>query len=216
MLSYFPFFRLDLQPVKLHIMPDSNVVGSDLRQGNLPNKHVQVFTLKKKKKTCISIKNLYGSTGQQKNKKLHSRRKMQLDVEVSPPAFGWYHQWHYAWKKCIKYNWAHFNNTLHTYMTFCLVTFFLVWILVKLHTNRPIPSYMTFWLVTFFLVWILVKSQTDIQTYRQIAMHMSPQCIRTGGLKKLNLMRVLVALYYTQFTPTHKTGVCVHKHGELF
>ncbi len=26
------------------------------------------------------------------------KKKMQLDVEVSPPAFGWYHQWHYAWK----------------------------------------------------------------------------------------------------------------------
>ena len=37
--------------------------------------------------------------------------------------------------------------------------------------NVKVHTYMTFCLVTFFLVSILVKSQTDRQTYRQIAMH---------------------------------------------
>ena len=59
------------------------------------------------------------------------------------------------------------------------------------HVRRPglfnihfILPYITFCLVTFCLVWFLVKSQTDRQTYRQNTMHMSPPCIRTGGLKK--------------------------------
>ncbi len=47
------------------------------------------------------------------------------------------------------------------------------------YRSPPYPSYMTFCLVIFFLLSILVKSQTDIQN----AMHMSPSCICTGGLK---------------------------------
>ena len=42
---------------------------------------------------------------------------------------------------------------------------------------------MNFCLVTFGLVWILVKSQTDRQTDIQKAMHMSPPCLCTGVLK---------------------------------
>ena len=43
---------------------------------------------------------------------------------------------------------------------------------------------MTFCLVTFCLVWILVKWQTYRHTDIQNTVHMSPPCIRTGGLKK--------------------------------
>ncbi len=53
------------------------------------------------------------------------------------------------------------KKVAHLY-DFCLVTFFVVWILVKSHTNRPYPSHTNFCPVTFFLVWILVRSQTDI------------------------------------------------------
>ncbi len=50
------------------------------------------------------------------------------------------------------------------------------------------PTYNTFWDMIFFLVWFLVKWQTD----RRKAMHMSPPCICTGGLKNsLTLLQII-------------------------
>ncbi len=124
---------------------------------------------------------------------------MQLDVEVSPPSFGWFYE-----PLCS--TWAHYNHR-HTEchsVTYCIliwiigpVTFGQViafwqsqWLLVQWLLVKSLPfgllvKPMTFGPVTFGQVWISVKSDFW-SSHRQKVMHKSPPCIRTGELNKMD------------------------------
>ncbi len=105
---------------------------------------------------------------------------------------------------CMPYVVVKFRTS--SYNTFWDMNFYLVSIFVKSHNDEDnfflecssyfsrIPlcmpynvlkfqtsSYNAFWDMNFYLVWIFVKSQAD----RQKVTHMSPPCIRTGGLKNV-------------------------------
>ncbi len=58
------------------------------------------------------------------------------------------------------------------------MSLYMFYTVVKFQT----PSFYSFLDMNFFLVWIFVKLHPD----RQKAMHMSPPCKSTGGLKKVN------------------------------
>ncbi len=104
--------------------------------------------------------------------------KMQLDIEVSPPAnilnIIWIPYGHgFILEMLLKYCLGIFKSQI--YIFYC-------------------PTWL-FVLVTFCLIWILVKSRTD----RQNTMHMSPPCIRTGGLKNAWHFTVCLQQWHTSY-----------------
>ncbi len=68
---------------------------------------------------------------------------------------------------------------------------------IKVHTITKFgdPKLNTFGDMIFWQVWILVTSHPDIQK----AMHKSPPCIRTGGLKKVWIKDYAPHLYYHKY-----------------
>ncbi len=129
---------------------------------------------------------LYGSDHKRPTSKYKEYNILSRAISLRAPSFGGVRTWvegssvwssHYAAEASIiiQQLTRYTNPQTTTRLALRVGRDNMFYIVVKFQT----PSYNTFWDMNFFSSLIFGQVQTDGRK----AMHMSPQCIRTGGLK---------------------------------